>query len=80
MVRFWTVKRNEPPVSEQCEELVPEEELGPALIDVGHGEPRAIGRPHASGGIPLDMRLLTNGAAFLPIAVGPVERWNSGSP
>jgi hypothetical protein len=49
--------RNQPPVSEEGEHLVPEEELGSVFIDVRNGNPFAIGCLHASGDDGVDVRI-----------------------
>ena len=57
MEQVDTLLGNEPTLSEQSEHLVSEEELGSVLIDVGNGNPLAVGRPHASGGNGVDVRI-----------------------
>jgi hypothetical protein len=43
------------PVSKEREDLVPEEELGSVLVDVGNGHPLAVWSPDPSGGNGVDV-------------------------
>jgi len=51
------VLRNEAPVSEKSEELVTEQELGLMGIDIGNGNPLAVGFENTSGDDGMDVRV-----------------------